>query len=122
MLAQLLRKHGIGARLLSHEAASRDRIATLDVDGVAAICVSYMESTGSPAHLRFLLRRLRQRLPGAPLIVALWQSSEATAPDPELLEVVASGDVGGSLRQVITLCLRAAYRAAETEAQQTAVA
>jgi predicted PurR-regulated permease PerM len=122
MRAPLLRKHGLGARLLSHEAASRDRIATLDVDGVAAICVSYMESTGSPAHLRFLLRRLRQRLPGAPLIVALWQSSEATAPDPELLEVVASGDVGGSLRQVITLCLRAAYRAAETEAQQTAVA
>jgi predicted PurR-regulated permease PerM len=122
MLAQLLRKHGLGARRLGHEAAGRDRVATLDVDGVAAICVSYMEATGSPAHLRFLLRRLHQRLPGAPLILGLWRDTPSGEPDAELLAVAAAETVGYSLRDAVSLCLQAADKAAGSAAVKTAVA
>jgi predicted PurR-regulated permease PerM len=113
MLAQLLRKHGLGARLLGHEAAGRDRIAALDIDGVAAICVSYMEATGSAAHLRFLLRRLHQRLPHAPLVLALWRSNLPGAPAADLLAVAGGDPVGYSLREAVSLCLQAADRAAQ---------
>jgi hypothetical protein len=35
MLAQLLGKHGLKARIVPHEAVSRTRIAALDVAGIA---------------------------------------------------------------------------------------
>ena len=63
MLAQLLHKHGLGARVVPHEAVSRASIIGLDTKGVAMVCVSYLEITGNPAHLRYLLRRLRQKVP-----------------------------------------------------------
>ena len=37
MLAQLLRKHGLGARAVPHDAASRSNLPALDVTGVAMI-------------------------------------------------------------------------------------
>ncbi len=38
-------------------------------------CISYLDISGSPAHLRYLMQRLRQRLPtGTPILVGLWPS------------------------------------------------
>ena len=53
MLAQLLEKHGLGGPVESYSASSRSGIETLDMTGVAMICVSYLDITGSPAHLRY---------------------------------------------------------------------
>ena len=60
MLAQLLQQARAGRPGLPHEAASRAGIERVDVAGVAMVCVSYLDIAGSPAHLRYLLRRLRQ--------------------------------------------------------------
>lgn len=49
MLAQLFEKHGLGGRVESYSAASRSGIETLDMTGVAMICVCYLDITGSPA-------------------------------------------------------------------------
>src|SRR3954451_22366865 len=38
ILAQLLGKHGLGARVLSYHAASREGIGSLDPEGVAMVC------------------------------------------------------------------------------------
>ena len=48
MLAQLISKHGIGARLVPYQAASRDQIGSLDVQGVAMVCISYLENQRPP--------------------------------------------------------------------------
>jgi predicted PurR-regulated permease PerM len=112
MMAQLMRKHGLGARVVMHEALSRASIGQLDVGTVAAVCVSYGEATGSPAHLRFLLRRLRQKAPGAVMILALWQGENATQEwDDDLLR--ATQGAAGSLREVLGKCLDAAGAAEE---------
>ncbi len=66
ILAQLLRKHGLGTRVVSHDAVSRSEILGLDVADVQMVCVTYLEIDSTPAHLRYLLRRLRQRLPDVP--------------------------------------------------------
>jgi predicted PurR-regulated permease PerM len=115
MLAQLLRMHGLGARVERHEAAGRSAIGTLDVSSAGAIVVSYLEETGSAAHLRFLLRRLRQRAPGASLIVALW----ATEDGPDWQQVPADSIVG-TLRDALSRCLDAAQAAARTQAAAAA--
>jgi hypothetical protein len=109
MLAQLLGKHGLGAQVVPHGAVARDRVNTLDVAGVAMVCVSYLEISGSPAHLRYLLRRLRLRLPpGAPVLVGLWPAEEAVLKDRQLQKAVGADHYTSSLREAVTVCLAVA--------------
>ena len=112
MLAQLLRKHGLGARVVPHEAVSRDHIRRLDTTGVAMVCISYLEISGSPAHLRYLLRRLRQKLPKAPLLVGLWPREDAILTDASLRSQVGADHYVVTLREALRVCLEAAEAAA----------
>jgi predicted PurR-regulated permease PerM len=109
MLAQLLKKHGLGAHMDTHEALSRTAITRLDLSGTGAICVSYMEETGSAAHLRFLLRRLRQRAPQAHIVVALWAMDGG-----ETWEKGAADVMAGTLKQAVAGVLDGAYRSAQS--------
>ena len=115
MMAQLVRKHGLGARLVMHEEISRATINTLEIGPIGAICISYAEATGSPAHLRFLLRRLRQRAPGAVMILALWQGDSITQEwDEDMLKTTQGA--ASTLREVLTRLLDAAASVAVEEA------
>ncbi len=114
MLAQILRKHGLGAQVVPHETVARDRIGALDVSGVAMACVSYLEISGNPAHLRYLLRRLRQRLPpGAPILVGLWPAEEAVLKDPRLQKAVGADFYTSSLHEAVEACLDTARQRSE---------
>ena len=84
MLASLLGKHGLGARVVSPEAVSRTAIDRLDTTDVAMTCVSYLNSRGTMAPLRHLLRRLRQRAPTISIVVGLW------SPGQPILEATAT--------------------------------
>jgi predicted PurR-regulated permease PerM len=108
MLAQLLHKSGLTARVLPHEAASRPRIGTLEGEGVAMVCLCYLEIGGTPSHLRYLLRRLRQRLPQARLLVGLWPAEQAILTDDRLRAAVGADIYTSSLREAVEACLEAA--------------
>ena len=78
MLAQLLENQGLASRVVPHAATARAAIGTLDVSGVAMVCISCLELFGTPSHLRYLLRRLRQRLPpDVPVLVGLWPAGRS---------------------------------------------
>ncbi len=110
MLAQLLEKHGLGARTVAHEAASRNAIHKLDLTGVAMVCVSYLEISGSPSHLRYLLRRLRARLPaGVPVLVGMWPAGEGVPADARLRAAIGADHAAGSLREAVQICVAAAH-------------
>jgi hypothetical protein len=113
MLAQLLAKHQLGARVVPHEAVSRSNIIGLDVTGVAMVCISYLEISGSPAHLRYLIKRLRQKLPGAPILVGLWPQDEAVLGDEAMRKVIGADYYVSSLRQAVESCCKAAYAASD---------
>jgi predicted PurR-regulated permease PerM len=108
MLAQLLQKHRLGARMLPFDAVSRDNIAALDVSGVTMLCVSYLEISGSPAHLRYLLQRLRERVPGVPILVGFWPAGDATLRDERVRAVIGANYYPSTLRQAVDACLEAA--------------
>lgn len=108
MLAQLLTKHGVGARVVPHEASSREQVGRLDANGVAMVCISYLDISGNPAHLRYLLRRLRQRLPGVPLLVGLWPEGEAVLTDKALAKAIGADYFTASLHDAVTQCLKVA--------------
>jgi hypothetical protein len=113
MLAQLLRKHNLGSRVAAHEAASREHIAALNIEGVAMVCISYLEISGSPAHLRYLVRRLRGRLPaGTPILVGLWQTEDEVLHDHALQSLVGADHYTTSLREAVETCVRVRHELA----------
>jgi hypothetical protein len=115
MLVQLLRKHGLGAELVPHEAASRTKVLGLAVEGTAMICLSYLEISGSPAHLRYLLRRLRQRAPQAKILVGLWPAEDVVLSDEKMRTAIGADYYVSSLQQAVKRCLEAACEASETD-------
>ena len=116
MLVQLLGKHGISGRLVGYEEVSRDKVETLDVKAVAMACVSYLDISGSPAHLRYLMQRLRQRLPqGAPILVGLWPSQDKTLSDKQVQQTIGADYFTSSLAEAVNSCVEAARRTTHSE-------
>jgi hypothetical protein len=108
MLSQLIGKHGLGTEVVPHQEVSRSAIIGLETTGVQMICISYLEISGSPAHLRYLLRRLRQKMPHAPILVGLWPADDAILTDEALRKAIGADYYVASLRQAVLCCLKAA--------------
>ena len=116
MLQQLLGKNGLAARAEPYEAASRSQIASLDVAGVAMVCISSLEITGNPSHLRYLVRRLRHRLPQVPILVGLFPLDDASV-EERLRAAVGADFYAASLRNAVNTCLRVARGEIKTSPQ-----
>ncbi|PZO82472.1 MAG: AI-2E family transporter [Mesorhizobium amorphae] len=116
MLAQLLEKHGLHARVAPYQAASREGIETLDVEGVAMVCISYLDISGSPSHLRYLLRRLQKRLPGAPILVGLWPEEDDTLKNPAMQARIGADFYTSTLRAAVEACVGAAQESSGQKA------
>lgn len=101
MLAQLLEQRGKIVRPMPHAAVSREMIANLDLSGVEVIVLSYLELAGSPAHLRYLIKRLRQRAPEARIIVGLWPEGEAVLSDAGVQHMIGADRYVESLQKTI---------------------
>ena len=113
MLVQLLEKHEIGARMMPFRAASREQIGSLDTEGVRMVCISYLEISGSPAHLRYLMQRLRRRLPpDTPFLVGIWPAGDAALKDERIRTMIGAQYYTGSLRDAVDACLSEARRVA----------
>ena len=106
MLAQVLDKHGLHARVEGVEAIASTSIFHLETKGVAMVCVSYLD-TSSPAHMRYTIRRLRRRLPQARIMLGCWMADVDT-----LRDAAKPDDVAITLRDAVRLCLEAARKPA----------
>jgi predicted PurR-regulated permease PerM len=110
MLAQLLGKHGLGAAVLPYAAGSRAAIGALDGGGAAMVCLSYLELIGSPSHLRYLVRRLRWRLPEVPILVGFWPDEAEFLKDDRMRAAIGADYYASSLHDAVEACLEAAYK------------
>ena len=119
MLAQLLGKHGLGARVAPNGVASRRGIETLDATGVAMVCISYLEISGSPTALHYLVRRLRQHIPGVRILVGLWPAEGSDTDDERIRNAVGADDYASSLKDAVDACVTAAHAAAGTQPRQS---
>ena len=107
MLSQLLSKHGLGTRVVPHAAVSRREIFSLDMTGVQMVCISYLEISGTPAHLRYLLRRLKQKAK-APTLVGLWPAEDAVLKSETMRATLGANYYVSSLRDAVVQCLKVA--------------
>jgi predicted PurR-regulated permease PerM len=110
MLAQLLGKHGLGAQVARYEAVSRTSIGSFGVQDVAMVCILYLDIKGNPAHLRYLLRRLRERLPDAEFLVGLWPAQDPILRDPHLRQTVGASYYVSTLHEAVEACLAVAHK------------
>ncbi len=100
LLAHLLERQGIGARIASFDEVSPNAIQDLVCDGVRVVCVSYLEP-GSPKNARYLARRLRKRLPGLPLIAGFWSVIEDDTQYLDSFEATECDFLANNLRQAL---------------------
>jgi predicted PurR-regulated permease PerM len=110
MLSQLLEKRGIGARVVPSEAVSVANLPQLDVAGVQIAYLSYLEP-GSFSNARFLVRRLRRRLPRAKIIDGFWTLTAQEAEARDALAATRADLVVTSLRQAVEQVVSAAEEA-----------
>jgi hypothetical protein len=108
MLAQLLRQRALYPRLIANAKVSRQEIDQLDLAGIDVIAIAYLELTGSPAELRYLIKRLRQRAPKAKIIVGLWTEGEAALKNAGVQQVIGADDYAGSLGTMAELVTKTA--------------
>jgi hypothetical protein len=108
MLAQLLEKRGLGAKALGPDSISAGHITTLSDSKARLVCLSYLGLDSGPAHIRYLVRRLRRILPDALVLVVYWGEDEG---DPAMTSLTTTAEADAyatSLPQALDVCVKAA--------------
>ncbi|SDG20695.1 AI-2E family transporter [Paraburkholderia phenazinium] len=118
MLVQVLGKHNRDCRVVPHDAASRAQIDSLELTAATIVCIFYLNIDGIPSHLRYLLRRLRQRLPDASIVVGLWSAGDTDEWSKDLQGAIGADHYATSVRDMVSACL-ASTRAAGAIAPET---
>jgi predicted PurR-regulated permease PerM/uncharacterized protein (DUF2164 family) len=105
MLVHLLQQQGIGGRMVKYHDVSRHTLQHLDVGNVAMASIAYLDIEGSPAHLRYLIRRLRRYLPaGTPIMVGLWPDQDAGLQHQAVRDQIGADYYASSFADVIAQC------------------
>jgi hypothetical protein len=108
LLAQILEKHGIGVQVKKHQTVASGNIFHLSGEGVAMVCLSYLDNGDAPARARAAIRRVQRQLPNATVLVGLWgpNKDESEALRSEL----KASFYACSLREAAKICIKDAQR------------
>ena len=111
MLAGLLNKHGLNARVAESETVSAGNIISLEAAKAKLICLSFLGIGSSSAQVRYLVRRLRRILPsGSIILVGCWTDDAAGAPLKALKETADADAYATSLHEAAEIAVNAARR------------
>ena len=119
MLAQLLTKHGLGVRVEGADALSTQNIVRLETTGIALVCLCYLDA-GSPAHMRYAVRRVRRKLPAVKIVLGCLTGVTGSTAE-QLRDAAKADDVATSLRGVVRRCLEEARVSIRDEEPTVAV-
>ncbi|KRD95879.1 transporter [Bosea sp. Root381] len=105
MLAQLLTKHGLQARVTAPDTLSSAKLAALAQAAPALICLCYLNGA-STAHMRYAIKRLRRRMPSVDIVIASLSGADpagdAAGPSPQ------ADETASTLRGVTQACIERA--------------
>jgi hypothetical protein len=107
MFAQLCNAHGLRTRVEGPEALSTSNIFRLETEGVALVCLSYLNAA-NPAQIRYAVRRLRRKLPRARIMVGLWTGMDDAERAASMLESSKADMLASTLREATRLSIEAA--------------
>jgi predicted PurR-regulated permease PerM len=123
MLAHLLTRRGAGARAMSRSEISGRNLASLERQGIALICLSYVNA-GATQHAQRTLRRLRQHFgTEVRMMLGMWSADSSAEAPQDLLQATGADLVVTSLRQAVREIEEGAPEQAEvTPRSQTSAA
>jgi len=113
MLAGLLKKHGLRAQTIDHEAIAEGSIISLE-ESVKLVCLSSLNIGLSTSHIRYLVRRLRRIIPHSKIVIGYW--NETSAPVKTLGEIVEADGYATSLHETAEMIIDFA-RVAQPDSQ-----
>jgi predicted PurR-regulated permease PerM len=109
VLAEVLKKRGIGASSLGPKAISAGHITSLANTEAKLIALSYLGLGTGPAHIRYLVRRLRRILPeGTLILVCFWAEAPESPSVKALLATTDADAYATSLSEAVNVVLSAA--------------
>jgi len=98
MLARLLNLRELPTEVVTSAAVSAANIVSLDAADIKLAFLSYLEPGGF-THARYLVRRLRRKLPSARIFVGFWTLSEEEAKNRNALQETGADGIVTSLRR-----------------------
>jgi predicted PurR-regulated permease PerM len=108
MLAQILEKHGVGVQVKKHQVVSSGSIFHLSGEGVAIVCLSYIDNGDAPARARAAIRRVQRQLPNATVLVGFWGPNKDEL--GALRNELKTSFYACSLRDAAKICIKDAQR------------
>jgi predicted PurR-regulated permease PerM len=109
MLAGLLNKHGLKARVAESGTVSAGNIISLEAAKAKLVCLSFLAVRSNSAQVRYLVRRLRRILPsGSMILVGCWTDDAAGAPVKALKETAEADAYATSFHQAAEIAVAAA--------------
>jgi hypothetical protein len=108
MLIQVLEKRRIAAILQSFSATGAGRRLNLEAPASTLVCLSYFGASSKPAHVRYIIRRLKRLMPHARFVACFWMLAEERAKLEEWRVSVGAEFVASSLDETAAICVREA--------------
>ncbi|GJE42194.1 hypothetical protein AEGHOMDF_1365 [Methylobacterium soli] len=101
ILAQLLTRRGIGARVVGFSDLARSRIENFDPGPARMICIISLAISGEPTHLRNLVGRLKKRIPQVRIAAGLWRADDEIVADVSQQAAIGADAHVTSLRSAV---------------------
>jgi predicted PurR-regulated permease PerM len=114
MLAQLLGKHGLAAGVQPFGDVVSARTLKIDAVDAPLVCLSYFGRASNPAHVRYLIRRLRRVMPKARFLAGFWMLAGQPDKAEEWRAAVGAHLVATSLSQALSHCVAEAQQHRES--------
>ncbi len=100
LLADLLHRHEIDARVIPHADVLPTNVERLDGEGVRFIAVCYLEPVNF-TNARYLVRRLKRRFPQARLLLGFWGIEADDTRYHDAVEATGCEMIAASLREAV---------------------
>jgi hypothetical protein len=108
MLAQLLEKHGLPTKVQRFTHVASAQALKIDALDAPLVCLSYFGAVANPAHVRYLIRRLKRLMPNAKFLAGYWLLGEDPDKGEDWKTAVGAHFVATSLTDAMAICVREA--------------
>jgi predicted PurR-regulated permease PerM len=109
LLAEILKRRGLGAKAPATEATSAGHIASLAGTEAKLVCLCYLGLGTGPAHVRYLVKRLRRILPeGTAILVAYFPNGSGAGSVKEMLAAAEADSYAASLKEAADIAVATA--------------
>ena len=106
---QLLQKHGMEAEHLESEAFARDNRAVESLERASIVCILSFDAEYLPFYLRYLIRRVQQRVPHATIVFGLGREwVHAAAKGSGSMNDLGNANLVATLHELVEACVLAA--------------